>query len=82
MSQIGGTSGNVLTGMLWNVNDAVAKADVHVDKIDIESNNMKIDELVAIKENVNYLRDLSLRIFTKRPIERHPAHKPLGRRTE
>ncbi|CAM9183157.1 unnamed protein product [Hapterophycus canaliculatus] len=50
-----GTSGNVLTG--------IAKA--HVDKIDTESKTITIDELMEIKEKVESLRDLSLRIFTK-----------------
>lgn len=44
-----GTSGNVMTGMLWNYDDVIARAEAHVDKIDTESKNMTIDELIEIK---------------------------------
>ncbi|CAN0473419.1 unnamed protein product, partial [Scytosiphon promiscuus] len=63
-----GTSGNVVTGMLWNYDDAIARAEAHVDKTDTESKNRTIDELMEIKEKVESLRDLSLRIFTKVPL--------------
>lgn len=62
-------SGNVVTGMLWNYNDAIARAEVHAVKIDVDSKNMGLGELMAIKAWVESLRDLSLKIFTKLPLK-------------
>ena len=58
----------VLTGMLWNPNDAIDRANGSGDDTDPES-NMKTIELMSIKERVDTLRDLSLAVFTKIPME-------------
>ncbi|CAM9527702.1 unnamed protein product [Pylaiella littoralis] len=54
---------DVKTGMLWNPNDAIDRANGSGDDTDPES-NMKTSELMSIKERVD-LKDLSLAIFTK-----------------
>ncbi|CAM9648799.1 unnamed protein product, partial [Pylaiella littoralis] len=53
----------VLTGMLWNPNDAIDRANGSGDGIDPESKK-KIGELMSIKVRVDTLRDLSLAVFT------------------
>lgn len=58
------SSGNVTTGMLWNINDAMRRASASGDKIDTKSNNTRIDELEAIKGQLDSIRDLSLKTFT------------------
>ncbi|CAN0271956.1 unnamed protein product, partial [Ectocarpus sp. 12 AP-2014] len=58
----------VLTGMLWNPNDAINRANRSGDDTDPES-NMKTSELMSIKVRVDTLRDLSLAVFTRIPME-------------
>ena len=54
--------------MLWNPNDAIDRANRSGDDTDPES-KMKISELMSIKVRVDTLRDLSLAVFTKIPME-------------
>lgn len=54
---------SVTNGMRWSYNDALDRARGRGDKTDPES-SMKIGELIAMKERVDFLRDLSLAIFT------------------
>lgn len=58
---------NVTTGMIWNVHDAVARANMD-GRIDPES-EMTITKLIRIKNRVETLRDLSLNIFTSAAVE-------------
>ncbi|CAM9537684.1 unnamed protein product, partial [Ectocarpus sp. 8 AP-2014] len=58
----------VLTGMLWNPNDAINRANRSGGGTDPES-KMKIGELMSIKVRVDTLRDLSLAVFSKIPVE-------------
>ncbi|CAN0105018.1 unnamed protein product, partial [Ectocarpus sp. 4 AP-2014] len=58
----------VLTGMLWNPNDAIDRANRSGEDTDPAS-NMKTSELMSIKVRVDTLRDLSLAVFTKIPME-------------
>lgn len=59
---------NVTTGMLWNVDDAVARANMD-DRIDPES-EVTIAKLDRIKNRVETSRDLSLKIFTTAAVEK------------
>ena len=58
----------VVSGMLRNANDAIDRANKSGDGTDPES-SMKTSELMSIKVRVDTLRDLSLAVFTKIPMD-------------
>lgn len=77
-------SGNsiVTSGMLWNVDDAIARAKSNPNKIDPESKDMGLDELTEIKRRADTVRDLSLAIFNNIPLKDTLPAKFLGDQTD
>ena len=68
MGSVVPTLSGVVSGMLWNANDVIDRANRSGDGTDPESNT-KTSELMSIKVRVDTLRDLSLAVFTKIPME-------------